>query len=816
MIVALLVVPYELITTLSFWGIFWIDGSSQESARHSFSDIANVGRVEPNERAAKSWLSSLERPWLLIIDNADDPSVSIEEFIPAGERGFILITTRNPSNRSYGTLGSCFYAFEKLEADEASDLLLKAAAQPSPWSLPIRNAAARIARTLGFLPLALLHAGKAILNGLCSLDNYLEYYFRTWSKIRRDSQRTKSRRSSMADEIKNLNLSIYSTYEVIYTGLEHSRDREDSRDAAELLKMFSFFYRENIEFNMLVAAATNPRLEQNQQKFTTQSLSAPNKRATWKETLWQWAIASAEPILNGRDRPALPTALQDLDAANPFDEDRLRNALALLAQLGLTMHNQSSDSYSIHPLVHIWARERPRTRTAEQAVWCEAAANVLARCILLQPPSDRLDSDERLRRSVLPHIEHVRDCQKRIRNQLAKNLEARTTRNWSRFLPLQIAPIAFGRREAREYTKFSLVYSKNGDFKTASILQEAVREFLCVKLGTDHHLTIGITRLLVGTYIELFRNTKALELQTRTLQACLTSLGADHPMTLKVKDTLGAILLSRGQFNDARKTFEEVVSDMTRVLGPDHGDTLIATRHIGQALTRFFLYREALELHLDVLTRMISTFGATHPETLNAKESVAVAYLDLDVGGQENLGTALELIEQVVYERNRKLGKEQPYTLLAILFQARIKDAMGQSEDAEKLIRSIVTIAERNLGMNHGGTLLGKAYLSQTLVHQRKYTDAEDILLDVVQRHKYEASVREDGEHPDRINYLWMLLNCYDLQGKIDDAIRIGEELHEALATIGGESLGPKHPFAKNLIAKQEELRHKKETMAGI
>ena len=321
--------------------------------------------------------------------------MSVEEYIPAGECGFILITTRNPSNKVYGTLGSRFYAFRKLEADEASDLLLKAAGKPSPWSLSIRNSAVSIATALGFLPLALLHAGKAILDGICSLDNYLESYARSWNRVRRDSHRARSRSSSVTARDRKLNMNIYSTYEIKYIGLEY-RDGEDSRDAAELLKMFSFLYRENIEFDMLVAAATNPRLEQKQQQSSSEEeIAKPNKHATWKQTLWQWAIASMEPILRERSRPVLPTALYDLNATNPFDEDRLRNALALLAQLGLTMHNQRSDSYSIHPLVHIWVRERSMTSTAEQAVWCQAATNVLARCIPIQPPPDRLDLDER-------------------------------------------------------------------------------------------------------------------------------------------------------------------------------------------------------------------------------------------------------------------------------------------------------------------------------------------------------------------------------------------------------------------------------------
>ena len=140
----------------------------------------------------------------------------------------------------------------------------------------------------------------------------------------------------------------------------------------------------------------------------------------------------------------------------------------------------------------------------------------------------------------------------------------------------------------------------------------------------------------------------------------------------------------------------------------------------------------------------------------------------------------------------------------------------GRSEEAEEVIRTTLSIAERNLGINRGGTLLGKAWLSQTLVHQQKYADAENVLLDVIQRHKYETSVREDGEHPDRIDYMWMLLNCYDAQGKIDDAIRIGEELHEAVTTIGGQGLGTKHVFAKRLADKQEELRERKKVMAGF
>jgi hypothetical protein len=239
----------------SFWGIFWIDGSSYENARYTFSKIAKMGGAEPNENAAKNWLSCLQHQWLLLIDNADDPDIDVTRYFPGGERGVILMTTRNPSNKVHGTIGSRFYHFEKLETDEASDLLLKAANLPSPWELQTRTSAAKIAEALGFLPLALIHAGKAIMDGLCSLANYLEFYGRSWKRIR------KSRSISGSRGDKDANMNVYSTWEIVYLGLE-AKQTEISEDGVQLLKTFSFFYWENIGVDILIAAAKNSKREQ--------------------------------------------------------------------------------------------------------------------------------------------------------------------------------------------------------------------------------------------------------------------------------------------------------------------------------------------------------------------------------------------------------------------------------------------------------------------------------------------------------------------------------------------------------------------------
>ena len=121
-----------LIIYVSFWGVFWIDASSDKTTHQAFARLAKVGGVDPNERAVKDWLSNLEDSWLLIIDSAENSEVKIETLFPEGERGHILITTRDPAHRVHGTIGPQSFEFSQLEHDAANHLLLRAACLPTP------------------------------------------------------------------------------------------------------------------------------------------------------------------------------------------------------------------------------------------------------------------------------------------------------------------------------------------------------------------------------------------------------------------------------------------------------------------------------------------------------------------------------------------------------------------------------------------------------------------------------------------------------------------------------------------------------------
>src|SRR5436189_4634496 len=89
-------VGIELMPRIRFWGIFWIDASSHATAQQGCLEIARVCGIEEDVKVVKRWLSNIQEHWLLVIDNADDPSIDISTFFPTSNRGSIVVTTRNP------------------------------------------------------------------------------------------------------------------------------------------------------------------------------------------------------------------------------------------------------------------------------------------------------------------------------------------------------------------------------------------------------------------------------------------------------------------------------------------------------------------------------------------------------------------------------------------------------------------------------------------------------------------------------------------------------------------------------------------------
>ena len=214
-------------------------------------------------------------------------------------------------------------------------------------------------------------------------------------------------------------------FDLTYQAIE-CKTGQDSRDALQLLRMFSFLHNENIRFEFLERAVTNGALEAVQQvedKKRELVLKASDKRQSWS----QWANGSVFSVLTYlyriRGPLTLPELLRSGRLSNEFDRIRLREALRQLTRRSLVRYNDARNSYSMHPLVHEWARETLDLTLGEKAIWAEAAAVLLSSCILLPPLGTK---DEELRKDLLPHVDHVRKQQALIDQHIRDNRLSRS------------------------------------------------------------------------------------------------------------------------------------------------------------------------------------------------------------------------------------------------------------------------------------------------------------------------------------------------------------------------------------------------------
>ena len=743
-----------------------------------------MAEVDANENAALYWLSNIKQRWLLLIDNADDNSISLEKYFPKGNRGHILITTRNPVHKVHGNAGPGFYDFEKLEADEANQLLLRAADQRESHDVTATHftakeftAASSITKALDFLALAIIHAGAAIRQGLCTLETYLPFYEKSW--------RTISKSRNERDE--SPTSKIYASWEANYTHLESNPTRAQL-DAIELLKTFAFFHRENIQFKILRRAVMNAALEAGQEEENRGESAEPIRirQARWFRTLkimYTHGFTSGSP-------PPLPRLIRDgrdsreTGSDEDYDETPLRYALRELVQCSLISHSKLHDSYSMHPLQHRYARER--LSVAEQGIWAEAAATVLSSSILLPPLGVGTDNQD-FNRDIIAHLDHVRRCRNSVENTTAKNRSSL----WRKWL---FPTSSFTRHRALMYAKFSLVYAQCGRWSDAEELQSQVKDYTSTFLGPQHIKSRRVSTFLSDTLWNLGRCEEAANMQKAVLDVCEDCFGPQHLETLKAKQKLGQTLWLQGRYTEAKAIQQGVVDGFMEQLGPDHEHTLKALDNLGRTVMKFWEREDmkyAYSLHLAAVTGMVKIHGPDHVDTLFAKESLARVSVDL---GGEHLELAQVLVMEVLEKRKSTLGKEHPYTLLSMANAAVIKSAIGASKEAEALVRSGLEIAERNLGRDHVGTLGGRLILGSVLIQQKRYMDAEEVLVDTTERQKHMHSHR-GNYHPDRLGALIELAKCYRLQGKIELSIQTCDEAMDGFEKISTHE----HPLAQDL-----------------
>ena len=117
------------------------------------------------------WISQSTN-WLMIYDGADGHYQAVEKFLPPGNGGNILITSRNVGLKR---ITETSLKVLNMVEEEAASLLLKSASFAS-MSDHDSNMARKLALELGGIPLALDQAGAYMLTSQLGIADYLELY----------------------------------------------------------------------------------------------------------------------------------------------------------------------------------------------------------------------------------------------------------------------------------------------------------------------------------------------------------------------------------------------------------------------------------------------------------------------------------------------------------------------------------------------------------------------------------------------------------------------------------------------------------------
>ncbi|KAF2962612.1 hypothetical protein GQX73_g10961 [Xylaria multiplex] len=219
-----------------FWGVFWVDVSSDSAAKEGFSTVAKrLGSIETDIDEARRLLSNISAkcPWLLILDNADNPDIDYQKYCPSGTRGKVLITSRNHECQTYATVGC--EELSGLGKDDCVYLLVQAA-RLHLNSQETRLAAEAVTSILGSHTLAILHAGAYIARGRTSLTDYPAVF---------ETQRAQLLQFS-PKQAQSRYRNVYATLEASAQTLENLDSEESVQDALCLLQLLSAFHYQGV------------------------------------------------------------------------------------------------------------------------------------------------------------------------------------------------------------------------------------------------------------------------------------------------------------------------------------------------------------------------------------------------------------------------------------------------------------------------------------------------------------------------------------------------------------------------------------------
>ena len=690
---------------LRFSDIFWIDASSESTIDLRLRQIAqeNDGPAKAISSAASAlrWISEKSN-WLVIYDNADGGYQIVEKFLPPGNRGNILITSRNLE-----LVRITENSMEVLDmGEEEALLLLSKSARLHDASEKTKVLAKQLVSKLGGIPLAIDQAGAYIVACRCPLEDYLELYVEKQDELMSNAY---------FQGASDYGSSAYGTWEISMKEIEAKAAKgidsqvNKAECAITLYNIIAFLHHEDIPEELFKNAAEN---------YMKRNIKSEQERG----------LPLSLTMLN-------PNLLL-LDKRGVWDKMKFQLGMQMLMSFSLIKKN--GELYSIHPLVHSWNKYRiPEA----QIKWQIAITRALLAC------SVRLNFDVdkyKFCGLLAPHI--------RANNLHAAQLNLGVAyyddecvrfalvfhgvRSWNEAEKLEVQ-VMEARKERlgsdhpdtlQSMANLATTYRKQARWDEGEKLDVQVMEARKEKHGSDHPYTLNSMTNLAATYKNQRRWDEAEKLEVQVMEARKEKLGSGHPDTLNSMANLAVTYREQGRWDEGEKLDVQV---MEAKLGSDHPDTLESMANLATTYRKQGRWDEAEKLEVQVMEARKEKLGSDHPDTLKSVANLATTYREQ---GRWDEGEKLEV--QVMEARKERLGSHHPETLKSMANLATTYREQVRWDEAEKLEVQVMEARKEKLGSDHPDTLQSMTNLAATYRNQGQRDEAEKLEVQVMEARK--------------------------------------------------------------------------------
>ncbi|KEP52390.1 kinesin light chain [Rhizoctonia solani 123E] len=728
--------------------VLFIDASTRELIESALKEAAIAKQAGDTYKAALQWLESCHEPWLLVLDNADDPSVPIRDYIPRGHHGSVIITTRLSGMLSLaqGTNSDC--SVSSMDPDDALLLLLKAAQkQEVETSLKERGEAKKLLQELGHFAVAVVHAGSFI--GHSPHISIADYR----ALLMRQNRRALEAYSKLPQAVKvdDYGHTVYTAWLMCYEQL--------GSHAQKLLWLFASLHHTGITIDIFRRAS--------------QGINS------YKPTL------PTTPLEDAAQQQLQNVLCNFLDSDHSWDELLFTEAINEISSRSLLEYDAMNQAYRIHVLVQTWVHT---VVPYDVELVAECARTLLSVSI----PLDWTFESIMYRISIGPHVDKVLSegsgaVGPNHADPLFRVLMDRG--QWAR-AELLITGVQETMKHAlgldhpdtlSSMYNLAYTYSYLGQYEDARALQSQVLHTRKQVLGLDHPDTLRSMNNLAVAYSDLGRHEDARALHFEALDTWKKVLGKDHPDTLSSMNNLANTYSDLGQHEDAKALHFEALDTRKQVLGKDHPDTLSSMNNLANTYLHLGQHEDAGDLHFDALDIRKQVLGKDHPDALRSMNNLGVAYSHL--GRHEG---AKALHSEALNTQKQVLGKDHPDTLLSMYNLACTYSDLGRYKDARSLHSEALNIRKQVLGKDHPDTLRSMNNLANTYSHLGRHEDASELHSEALDTWK--QVLGED--HLDTLLSMNNLAYTYKHLGRHEDA----RALHSGALDTREQVLGKDHP----------------------